>query len=105
MSSSCHSSAWTLLCTANEPPSAHSLNLYSHLLLTEMTNVTFYILKEPIPGCKGLWTVYHNKNSRSHNTDSSKMADDDDEYHAYLIISLETRTMVNLIHIVINILL
>ncbi|KAM7491713.1 hypothetical protein LguiA_034634 [Lonicera macranthoides] len=51
------------------------------------------ITQEPIPGCKGLWTVYHNKNSRSHN-DSSKMADDDDEYHAYLIISLETRTMV-----------
>jgi cleavage and polyadenylation specificity factor subunit 1 len=50
------------------------------------------ITQEPIPGCKGLWTVYH-KNSRSHNTDSSKTADDD-EFHAYLIISLETRTMV-----------
>lgn len=44
-------------------------------------------------GCKGIWTVYH-KNTRSHNADSSKLADDDDEYHAYLIISLEARTMV-----------
>lgn len=51
------------------------------------------ITQESIPGCRGLWTVYH-KNSRSHNTDSSKMAADDDEFHAYLIISLETRTMV-----------
>lgn len=51
------------------------------------------ITQEPIPGCKGLWTVYH-KNSRSHNIDTSKMAADDDEYHAYLIISLESRTMV-----------
>ncbi|KAK3022185.1 hypothetical protein RJ639_047007 [Escallonia herrerae] len=51
------------------------------------------ITQEPIPGCKGLWTVYH-KNSRSHGVDSSKMAADEDEYHAYLIISLETRTMV-----------
>lgn len=37
--------------------------------------------------------MYH-KSTRSHNADSSKMADDDDEYHAYLIISLEARTMV-----------
>ncbi|KAL1818556.1 hypothetical protein ACET3Z_013425 [Daucus carota] len=51
------------------------------------------ITQEPIPGCKGLWTVYH-KTSRSHTIDSSKMASDDDEYHAYLIISLENRTMV-----------
>ncbi|KAK1394328.1 Cleavage and polyadenylation specificity factor subunit 1 [Heracleum sosnowskyi] len=51
------------------------------------------ITQEPIPGCKGLWTVYH-KTSRSHTIDSSKSASDDDEYHAYLIISLESRTMV-----------
>lgn len=47
-------------------------------------------LKESLPGCKGIWTVYH-KNLRS---DSSKGAADEDEYHAYLIISLENRTMV-----------
>lgn len=46
-----------------------------------------------MPGCKGLWTVYH-KNTRSHSVDSAKMGLEDDEYHAYLIISLETRTMV-----------
>lgn len=46
-----------------------------------------------MPGCKGVWTVYH-KNARSQIGDSSKMAADDDEYHAYLVISLETRTMV-----------
>ncbi|KAL6501455.1 hypothetical protein OROGR_026588 [Orobanche gracilis] len=45
---------------------------------------------ESLPGCKGIWTVYH-KNLRS---DSSKAAIDEDEYHAYLIISLENRTMV-----------
>ncbi|XP_027110442.2 cleavage and polyadenylation specificity factor subunit 1-like [Coffea arabica] len=51
------------------------------------------ITHESIPGCKGVWTVYH-KNARSHVVDSSKVTADDDEYHAYLIISLETRTMV-----------
>ncbi|XP_054786517.1 cleavage and polyadenylation specificity factor subunit 1 isoform X1 [Prosopis cineraria] len=51
------------------------------------------ITEVELPGCKGIWTVYH-KNTRSHNTDSSKLADDDDEYHAFLIISLEARTMV-----------
>ncbi|KAL0382308.1 UNVERIFIED_CONTAM: Cleavage and polyadenylation specificity factor subunit, partial [Sesamum calycinum] len=47
------------------------------------------ITQESLPGCTGIWTVYH-KNSRS---DSSKGAADEDEYHAYLIISLENRTM------------
>uniref|UniRef100_A0A5B6ZUE1 Cleavage and polyadenylation specificity factor 160 kDa subunit n=2 Tax=Davidia involucrata TaxID=16924 RepID=A0A5B6ZUE1_DAVIN len=51
------------------------------------------ITQAPLPGCKGIWTVYH-KNTRGHNVDSSKMAAEDDEYHAYLIISLEARTMV-----------
>ncbi|XP_022736191.1 cleavage and polyadenylation specificity factor subunit 1 isoform X2 [Durio zibethinus] len=51
------------------------------------------ITEVELTGCKGIWTVYH-KSTRSHNADSSKMADDDDEYHAYLIISLEARTMV-----------
>ncbi|KAL8534303.1 hypothetical protein ACS0TY_010351 [Phlomoides rotata] len=48
------------------------------------------ITQESLPGCKGIWTVYH-KDLRS---DSSKGAADEDEYHAYLIISLENRTMV-----------
>ncbi|XP_052191714.1 cleavage and polyadenylation specificity factor subunit 1 isoform X2 [Diospyros lotus] len=51
------------------------------------------ITQEQLPGCKGIWTVYH-KNTRSHNVDSSRTDLEDDEYHAYLIISLETRTMV-----------
>ncbi|KAK6243814.1 hypothetical protein QUC31_010223 [Theobroma cacao] len=42
-------------------------------------------------GCKGIWTVYH-KSTRSHSADLSEVTDD--EYHAYLIISLEARTMV-----------
>lgn len=46
-----------------------------------------------LPGCKGIWTVYH-KNTRGSGADSSRMVPDDDEYHAYLIISLEARTMV-----------
>lgn len=50
------------------------------------------ITQEAIPGCKGLWTVYH-KNSRNQ-AEPSKTATEDDEYHAYLIISLESRTMV-----------
>nr|XP_043633583.1 cleavage and polyadenylation specificity factor subunit 1 [Erigeron canadensis] len=50
------------------------------------------IVQEPIPGCKGLWTVYH-KNSRIQ-AEHSKTAVEDDECHAYLIISLESRTMV-----------
>ncbi|XP_073128753.1 cleavage and polyadenylation specificity factor subunit 1 isoform X2 [Henckelia pumila] len=48
------------------------------------------ITQESLPGCKGIWTVYH-KNLRS---DSLKGAAYEDEYHAYLIISLENRTMV-----------
>lgn len=51
------------------------------------------ITEVELPGCKGMWTVYH-KSTRSHNPDSSKIASEDDEYHAYLIISLEARTMV-----------
>ncbi|XP_038999549.1 cleavage and polyadenylation specificity factor subunit 1-like isoform X2 [Hibiscus syriacus] len=52
------------------------------------------ITEVELTGCKGIWTVYH-KSTRSHNADSSKIVDDDDdEYHAYLIISLEARTMV-----------
>lgn len=47
-----------------------------------------------LPGCKGIWTVYH-KSSRSHSADSSRIVSEDDEYHAYLIISLESRTMVS----------
>lgn len=50
------------------------------------------ITQEAIPGCKGLWTVYH-KNSRNQ-PEHLKTASEDDEYHAYLIISLESRTMV-----------
>lgn len=50
------------------------------------------ITQEAIPGCKGLWTVYH-KNSRNP-AEHSKKAAEDDEHHAYLIISLESRTMV-----------
>uniref|UniRef100_A0A1D1XMC9 Cleavage and polyadenylation specificity factor 160 kDa subunit n=1 Tax=Anthurium amnicola TaxID=1678845 RepID=A0A1D1XMC9_9ARAE len=45
------------------------------------------ITEVELPGCKGIWTVYH-KSSRS------QVIVEDDEYHAYLIISLESRTMV-----------
>ncbi|KAM3736444.1 hypothetical protein ACB098_10G164100 [Castanea mollissima] len=51
------------------------------------------ITEVELPGCKGIWTVYH-KNARGHNADFSKTAADENEYHAYLIISLEARTMV-----------
>ncbi|XP_060975092.1 cleavage and polyadenylation specificity factor subunit 1 isoform X1 [Cannabis sativa] len=50
------------------------------------------ITEVELPGCKGIWTVYH-KSTRSHTVDS-KITSADDEYHAYLIISLEARTMV-----------
>ncbi|XP_078447996.1 cleavage and polyadenylation specificity factor 160 isoform X2 [Wolffia australiana] len=45
------------------------------------------ITEVELPGCKGIWTVYH-KSSRG------QVLADDNEYHAYLIISLESRTMV-----------
>ncbi|KAI3970200.1 hypothetical protein MKW92_050293 [Papaver armeniacum] len=51
------------------------------------------ITEVELPGCKGIWTVYH-KSTRGHNADSSKASSADDEYHAYLIISLQSRTMV-----------
>ncbi|KAK8965128.1 Cleavage and polyadenylation specificity factor subunit 1 [Platanthera guangdongensis] len=46
-----------------------------------------------LPGCKGIWTVYH-KSSRGLGVDALKTPKEDDEFHAYLIISLESRTMV-----------
>uniref|UniRef100_A0A7N0U7D7 Cleavage and polyadenylation specificity factor subunit 1 n=1 Tax=Kalanchoe fedtschenkoi TaxID=63787 RepID=A0A7N0U7D7_KALFE len=51
------------------------------------------ITEVELPGCKGIWTVYH-KSGRNQYSDLSKIAAADDEYHAYLIISLESRTMV-----------
>jgi len=39
-----------------------------------------------LPSCTGIWTVYY-KSSRG-------IITEDNEYHAYLIISLESRTMV-----------
>ncbi|VAH25300.1 unnamed protein product [Triticum turgidum subsp. durum] len=44
------------------------------------------ITEVELPSCRGIWTVYY-KSSRAHTTE-------DNEYHAYLIISLENRTMV-----------
>lgn len=52
-----------------------------------------FLMQVELPGCKGIWTVYH-KSSRGHTTDPSKITTEDDEYHAYLIISMESRTMV-----------
>ncbi|XP_043813334.1 cleavage and polyadenylation specificity factor subunit 1 isoform X3 [Manihot esculenta] len=51
------------------------------------------ITEVDLPGCRGIWTVYH-KTARGHSVDTSRMAAVDDEYHAYLIISMENRTMV-----------
>ncbi|XP_057528252.1 cleavage and polyadenylation specificity factor subunit 1 [Amaranthus tricolor] len=51
------------------------------------------ITEVELPGVKGIWTVYH-KSSRGHNSETSKIAAEEDEFHAYLIISLEARTMV-----------
>ncbi|KAL6653028.1 hypothetical protein ACP70R_011953 [Stipagrostis hirtigluma subsp. patula] len=44
------------------------------------------ITEVELPSCRGIWTVYY-KSSRGNTTE-------DNEYHAYLIISLESRTMV-----------
>lgn len=44
------------------------------------------ITEVELPSCTGIWTVYY-KSSRGNTAD-------DNEYHAYLIISLENRTMV-----------
>ncbi|KAK3142943.1 hypothetical protein QOZ80_4BG0354660 [Eleusine coracana subsp. coracana] len=44
------------------------------------------ITEVELPSCTGIWTVYY-KSSRGNTTE-------DNEYHAYLIISLESRTMV-----------
>ncbi|KAJ7975580.1 Cleavage and polyadenylation specificity factor subunit 1 [Quillaja saponaria] len=65
----------------------------NHLLQPRGLIRTTQKIKVQLPTCKGIWTVYH-KNTRSHNVDSSKVAADEDEYHSYLIISLEARTMV-----------
>ncbi|PKA60062.1 Cleavage and polyadenylation specificity factor subunit 1 [Apostasia shenzhenica] len=51
------------------------------------------ITEVELQGCKGIWTVYH-KSSRGLSVDNLKISKEDDEFHAYLIISLENRTMV-----------
>lgn len=52
------------------------------------------ITEVELPGCKGIWTVYY-KGSRSLMPDTSGSGSNaDEEFHAYLIISLESRTMV-----------
>lgn len=51
------------------------------------------ITEVELAGCKGMWTVYH-KGSSSHASESAKLVPEEDEYHAYLIISLQSRTMV-----------
>lgn len=79
-----------ILCLVLETSSVQ-LTLHASL---HILHAYFCHLQVELPGCKGIWSVYH-KSTRSHNADSSKLADDDDdEYHAYLIISLEARTMV-----------
>lgn len=65
--------------------------LYSLHFTVFSVIILIILLQVELPGCKGIWTVYH-KNTRG--LDSSKVGVDDDEYHAYLIISLESRTMV-----------
>ena len=52
-----------------------------------------FLIQVELPGCKGIWAVYH-KSSRGHTTDPSKTTTEEDEYHSYLIISMESRTMV-----------
>ncbi|XP_078166463.1 cleavage and polyadenylation specificity factor 160 isoform X1 [Carex rostrata] len=52
------------------------------------------ITEVELTGCKGIWTVYHKNQQRSHSTDASRTISEDEEYHSYLIISLENRTMV-----------
>ncbi|KAH7436763.1 hypothetical protein KP509_05G035200 [Ceratopteris richardii] len=51
------------------------------------------ITEVELPGCKGIWTVYY-KGSRTLPDAGGSGLDADEEFHAYLIISLETRTMV-----------
>lgn len=46
-----------------------------------------------LPGCSGIWTVYH-KTDRDDSNEFDFGTSEDDEFHAYLIISLESRTMV-----------
>ncbi|EFJ10123.1 hypothetical protein SELMODRAFT_184138 [Selaginella moellendorffii] len=53
------------------------------LLFFAVAYALFFQVK--LPGCVGVWTVYHR---------SGQIPAEKDEYHAYLIISLESRTMV-----------
>lgn len=46
-----------------------------------------------LPGCTGIWTVYH-KAEREDATEFNFGTTEEEEFHAYLIISLEARTMV-----------
>ncbi|WRX23069.1 hypothetical protein QQP08_016249, partial [Theobroma cacao] len=68
---------------------SYGLRINADANATGIAKQSNYELVEPT-GCKGIWTVYH-KSTRSHSADLSEVTDD--EYHAYLIISLEARTM------------
>jgi cleavage and polyadenylation specificity factor subunit 1 len=50
-------------------------------------------LQVELPGCTGIWTVYH-KAQRDSASDIDLVTSKDEEFHAYLIISLGSRTMV-----------
>ncbi len=50
-------------------------------------------LQVELPGCTGIWTVYH-KAQRDSASDVDLVTSKDEEFHAYLIISLGSRTMV-----------
>jgi cleavage and polyadenylation specificity factor subunit 1 len=51
------------------------------------------ITEVELPGCTGIWTVYH-KAQRDSASDIDLVTSKDEEFHAYLIISLGSRTMV-----------
>ncbi|KAI4378121.1 hypothetical protein MLD38_015649 [Melastoma candidum] len=59
--------------------------------IAKQTTMNWSAAQVKLPGCRGIWTVFH-KNSWS--SDSAKFVVDDEEYHAYLIISMENRAMV-----------
>lgn len=51
------------------------------------------ITEVKLPGCSGIWTVYH-KAERDDATEFDFGTNEAEEFHAYLIISLESQTMV-----------
>lgn len=84
----------SLLCIGVPPEDGPQPGLYAPL---RCNFLRYYyvncVCQVELPGCSGIWTVYH-KAERDDANEFDFGTNEIEEFHAYLIISLESKTMV-----------